>query len=59
VHRVIQAPELSVLILAAAIADAVTGTLTATRVLTVAALAVGVLIAAAHLVAIVASRRLR
>ena len=58
-HRIIQAVELSVLILAAAIADAATGTLTATRVLTVVALAVGVLIAAAHLVAIVASRRLR
>jgi len=59
VHRIIQAVELSVLILLAAIADAATGTLTATRVLTVAALAVGVAIAAAHLVAIVASRRLR
>jgi phosphatidylglycerophosphate synthase len=58
VHRVIQAVELSVLILVAAIADAATGTLTATRVLTVVALAVSVLIAAAHLVAIVASRRL-
>ena len=59
VHRMIQAVELSVLILVAAIADAATGTLTATRVLTVAALAVGVLMAVAHLVAIVASRRLR
>ncbi len=59
VHRIIQAVELSVLILAAAIADAATGTLTATRVLVVAALAVGVVMAVAHLVAIVASRRLR
>ena len=59
VHRMIQAVELSVLILAAAIADAATGSLTATRVLTVAALAVGALMAVAHLVAIVASRRLR
>ncbi len=58
-HRIIQAVELSFLILVAAIADAVTGTLTATRVLVVAALAVGVLMAVAHLVAIVASRRLR
>jgi phosphatidylglycerophosphate synthase len=59
VHRMIQAVELSGLILVAAIADAATGSLTATRVLTVAALAVGVLVAVAHLVAIVASRRLR
>ncbi len=58
-HRIIQAVELSFLILVAAIADAVTGTLTATRVLVVAALAVGALMAVAHLVAIVASRRLR
>jgi hypothetical protein len=59
VHRIIQAVELSVLILAAAIADAATGTLTATRVLAVATLAVGAVMAVAHLVAIVASRRLR
>ena len=59
VHRIIQAVELSVLILAAAIADAATGSLTATRVLDVAALAVGALMAVAHLAAIVASRRLR
>jgi hypothetical protein len=58
VHRIIQAVELSVLILLAAIADAAAGDLTATRVLTVVALAVGVLMTAAHLVAIVASRRL-
>jgi hypothetical protein len=58
VHRIIQAVELSCLILAAAIADTITGDLTATRVLTIAALAVGVLMAGAHLVAIVASRRL-
>jgi hypothetical protein len=36
----------------------VAGDLTATRVLTIAALVVGVLMAGAHLVAIVASRRL-
>jgi hypothetical protein len=59
VHRIIQAVELSVLILAAAIADAIGGDLIATRVLTVAALVVGVAMTAAHLVAIVASRRLR
>ena len=59
VHRLVQAVELSVLILAAAIADAVTGTLTATRVLVVAALAVAAVMAVAHMVVIVASRRLR
>src|SRR5690349_10177932 len=59
VHRIIQAVELSVLILLAAIVDAVAGNLTATRVLTVAALAVGVVMTVAHLLAIVASRRLR
>jgi len=59
VHRIIQAVELSVLILLAAIADAVAGNLTATRVLTVAALVVGAAMAPAHLVAIVASKRLR
>ena len=58
-HRIIQAVELSFLILVAAIADAATGGLTATRVLDVAALAVGALMAVAHLVAIMASRRLR
>ena len=57
-HRIIQAVELSFLILAAAIADLATGSLTATRVLAVTALAVGVVMTAAHLVAIVASRRL-
>ena len=58
-HRIIQAVELSVLILVAAIVDAASGTLAATRVLAVAALAVGAVMAVAHLVAIVASRRLR
>jgi len=58
-HRIIQAPELSILILAAAIADAAGGGLTATRVLDVAALAVGAVMTVAHLVTIVASRRLR
>jgi phosphatidylglycerophosphate synthase len=58
VHRIIQAVELSLLILAAAIADEATGSLTATRVLDVVALVVAAVIAAAHLAAIVASRRL-
>ena len=60
VHAHTHAPhELSVLILLAAIADAAAGGLAATRVLTVAALVVGVVMTVAHLLAIVASRRLR
>jgi phosphatidylglycerophosphate synthase len=59
VHRIVQAVELSVLILAAAIADAVTGGLLATRVLAVIAFVVAVVMAVAHLAAILASRRLR
>jgi phosphatidylglycerophosphate synthase len=58
IHRAVQAVELSALILLAAVIDAASGTLTATRVLAVAALAIGALVAAAHLLAIVASRRL-
>jgi phosphatidylglycerophosphate synthase len=58
-HRVIQAVELSVAILAAAIADAAAGTLAASRVLVVAALAIAALMTVAHLVAIMASSRLR
>jgi len=58
VHRAIQAVELSFLILVCAVVDQLTGTLTTTRVLVVVALIIGVLIAFAHLVAIVASRRL-
>jgi phosphatidylglycerophosphate synthase len=58
VHRAIQAVELSFLIFVCAVVDAVAGGLTATRVLDVAALVIGALIAGAHLLAIVASRRL-
>jgi phosphatidylglycerophosphate synthase len=58
VHRITQAVELSVLILAAAIADQVRGDLLATRVLLLACLAVGALMIVAHLAAIIASRRL-
>jgi phosphatidylglycerophosphate synthase len=59
IHRVIQAVELSGLILVAAIIDAIHGGLTATRVLVVACLVIAALMVVAHLVAIVASRRLR
>jgi phosphatidylglycerophosphate synthase len=59
VHRVIQAVELSWLILVAAVIDAIRGGLAATRVLVVACLVIAALMVVAHLVAIVASRRLQ
>jgi phosphatidylglycerophosphate synthase len=59
IHRIIQAIELSVLILLAAIADAIRGGLLATRVLLIACLIVAALMVVAHLVAIMASGRLR
>jgi phosphatidylglycerophosphate synthase len=59
VHRITHAVELSLLILAAAIADQVRGGLLATRVLLLACLVVSALMVVAHLAAIVASRRLR
>jgi phosphatidylglycerophosphate synthase len=59
VHRITQAVELSLLILAAAVADTIRGGLLATRVLVVACLVVAALMVIAHLAAIVASRRLR
>lgn len=59
VHRITQAVELSLLILAAAIADAIRGGLLATRVLLLACLVVAAVMVLAHLVAILASRRLR
>lgn len=59
VHRIIQAVELSLLILAAAIADTVRGGLLATRVLLISCLVVAGVMVLAHLVAIMASGRLR
>jgi phosphatidylglycerophosphate synthase len=59
VHRIIQAVELSLLILLAAIIDAIAGNLTATRVLLLACLVIAALLVVAHLAAIVGSRRLR
>jgi phosphatidylglycerophosphate synthase len=59
IHRIIQAIELSVLILLAAIADAIRGGQTATRVLVLACLVVAAAMVVAHLAAILASRRLR
>jgi hypothetical protein len=58
VHRAIQPVELSLLILLAAIADAARGGLTATRVLAIACLVIAGLMVPAHLVSILASRRL-
>jgi phosphatidylglycerophosphate synthase len=57
-HRITHAVELSLLILLAAIADALRGGLLATRVLVLACLTVSALMVVAHLVAIVSSRRL-
>ncbi len=59
VHRITQAVELSLLILAAAIVDTIRGGLVATRVLVVACLVVSAVMVLAHLAAILASRRLR
>jgi len=58
IHRIIQQIELSVLVVLAAIADQIRGGLLATRVLLVACLIVAALMVVAHLVAIMASRRL-
>ncbi|HEU5422232.1 MAG TPA: CDP-alcohol phosphatidyltransferase family protein [Nitrolancea sp.] len=59
VHRITQAVELSVLVLAAAIIDTAVGGLIVTRFLLLACLVVAALMVIAHLVAIMASRRLR
>ncbi|WP_159940404.1 MULTISPECIES: CDP-alcohol phosphatidyltransferase family protein [unclassified Nocardiopsis] len=58
VHRLIQAVELSLIVVVAAVVDAVAGDLAATRVLVAACAAVGVLMSAAHFVSVLASRRL-
>jgi phosphatidylglycerophosphate synthase len=58
-HRMIQAVELSLLVVAAAAIDALRGGLAATRILAAACLAVGAVMVVAHLAAILASRRLR
>jgi phosphatidylglycerophosphate synthase len=59
IHRITHAVELSLLILIAAVVDTIRGDLIATRVLVVACLVVAALMVLAHLVAILASRRLR
>ncbi|WP_017595059.1 CDP-alcohol phosphatidyltransferase family protein [Nocardiopsis potens] len=57
-HRVIQAVELSILVLAAAVVDAVRGDLAATQALTAVCVAVAALQTVLHLVSVLASRRL-
>ena len=59
VHRIVQAIELSVLVLGAAAYDAVAGGLTGTRVLTAACAAVAGALVLLHLLSILASSRLR
>ncbi|MCG5218351.1 CDP-alcohol phosphatidyltransferase family protein [Streptosporangium soli] len=57
-HRIVQAVELSILVVIAAVWDALSGDLTATRVLTVACAVVAVVQLVLHLISILASRRL-
>ena len=57
-HRIIQAVELSLLVVLAAVIDALRGGLGATRLLVAACLVVGAVMVVAHLAAILASRRL-
>lgn len=57
-HRIVQAVELSLLVVVAAIWDAINGGLAATRVLVVACVVVAVLQMVLHLISILASRRL-
>jgi phosphatidylglycerophosphate synthase len=59
VHRIIQAIELSFLIVGAAIYDSIAGGLTATRVLVAACAAVAGALVVLHLASILASSRLR
>ncbi|EOR70386.1 transferase [Thermobifida fusca TM51] len=58
-HRIIQAVELSLLVVVAAVVDAVRGDLAATQVLMAACVAVAALQTVLHLVSILASSRLR
>ncbi|MBB6170085.1 phosphatidylglycerophosphate synthase [Nocardiopsis mwathae] len=58
-HRVIQAVELSLLVVVAAVIDAVRGDLLATQVLVAVCVAVAALQTVLHLVSVLASRRLQ
>jgi phosphatidylglycerophosphate synthase len=59
VYRVLNAYEASLLVVLAAIADVIAGTLTGSRVLVVVLLAAAIITVIGHLVAILASSRLR
>jgi hypothetical protein len=58
-YRALLAIEMSVLALAAGVADAVRGDLLASRTLAAGLAAVGVIVVAGHLVGVVSSNRLR
>jgi len=59
IHRILGAVELSLLAVAAAIVDAATASVTGSRALLVAAVAIGVVVAVGHPVMILTSQRLR
>jgi phosphatidylglycerophosphate synthase len=59
VNRALLAVEMSALALVAAVADAATGSLLATRVLAVTLAAIGAFVVAAHLASVLSSSRLR
>jgi len=59
VHRIVQAMELSLCIVGAAVYDSIAGGVTATRVLTAAVAAVAAALVVLHFVSILASSRLR
>ncbi|MBA0125236.1 CDP-alcohol phosphatidyltransferase family protein [Haloechinothrix sp. YIM 98757] len=58
-HRLLLAIELSMLALIAAVADAVLGSLTGTRILLVALVPIAIIVVIGHLVSVLTSRRLR
>lgn len=59
INRLLMAWDLSAVLVAVAVVDAVSGSLTADRVLTVVLVGLGALVAVGHLVSILASGRLR
>ena len=59
VHRILGGVELSLLAVAAAVVDQVTGSLAGSRALLLAVVAIGVIVAVGHPVMILTSRRLR
>lgn len=59
IHRILGAVELSLLAIAAAVLDAATGSVTGSRGLLVAAVAIGLVVAVGHPIMILTSQRLR